>query len=209
MQFQIEGEILVCSMNMRGEWASLPENGKQYIKINVTSAQGKNSKNRLAFSPMTPIPNRYKEFWCFENYWQSLKVFEDIPFEKSNSWFKQLDEPKRRYPKSKGKRVLCAKIETGQELNYIDSRKQVYVPEYYELIKDHEMTLYYKKMLQEGHNLAFYDFDGPRTEEHGVTCLELTEDMIKDKINDPRHPFGHGYIVAATIANIMPEIYIN
>ena len=203
-----KGEILVCSMNMRGEWASLPENGKHYIKINVTSAQGKTAKNRLAFSPMTPIPNGYKGFWCFENYWQSLKVFQDIPFETSSNWFKQLSEPKRRYPKSKGKRVLCARTETGQELNYVDSRKQVYVPEYYELIKDNEITLYYKKMLQEGLNLAFYDFDGPRTEEHGVTCLELTEELLKDKINDPSHPFGHGYIVAATIANIMPEIYL-
>ena len=137
-----KGEILVCSMNMRGEWASLPENGKQYIKINVTSAQGKNSKNRLAFSPMTPIPNGYKGFWCFENYWQSLKVFEEIPFETSNNWFKQLSEPKRRYPKSKGKRVLCARTQLSQELNYIESRKQVYVPEYYQLIKDNEMTLY-------------------------------------------------------------------
>ena len=204
-----KGEILVCSMNMRGEWASLPENGKQYIKINVTSAQGKAAKNRLAFSPMTPIPNGYKGFWCFENYWQSLKVFQDIPFETSSSYFRQLSEPKRRYPKSKGKKVLYAKTETGQELDYIESRKQVYVPEYYQLIKDNEMTLYYKKMLQEGHNLAFYDFDGPRTEGHGVTCLELTEDLLKDKINDCSHPFGHGYIVAATIADIMPEKYIN
>ena len=181
----------------------------KYIKINVTSAQGKASKNRLAFSPMTPIPNGYKGFWCFENYWQSLKVFQDIPFEKSSNWFKQLSEPKRRYPKSKGKKVLCARTDTGQELNYVESRKQVYVPEYYQLIKDNEMTLYYKKMLEEGYNLAFYDFDGPRREEHGVTCLELTEDLLKDKINDPTHPFGHGYIVAATIADIMPEKYIN
>lgn len=203
-----KGELLICSMNMRGEWAALPENGKTYIKINVTSAQAKSSKNRLAFSPMTPIPNGYKGFWCFENYWQSHKVFEDTPFEKSNNWFKQLTEPKRRYPKSKGKRVLCARTETGEEFDYVASRKKVYVPEYYALIKDLELVAGYRKMLNEGHNLVIYDFDGPRTEEGRVSTAEVTEELLIDKINNTRHPFGHGYIVAATIKNISPEMYI-
>ena len=32
--------------------------------------------------------------------------------------------------------------------------------------------------------------------------------MLKQKINDPEYPFGHGYVVAATIANYKPTDYL-
>ncbi len=48
-------------------------------------------------------------------------------------------------------------------MDYITSRKKVYVPEYYELIKNKEMTLYWNKLLNECNNLVIYDFDGIRT----------------------------------------------
>jgi hypothetical protein len=195
-------------MNMRGEWAKLPDLDEPFIKINCTSAQGKQNPNRLAFSPMTPIAGGYKSFWCFENYWQSLKVFEDIPFEKSREYFRGLCEPKRRYPKSKGRRVLYAQLDNHEQIGYIESRKRVYVPEYYQLIKDNECISQYQQSLQEGCNLAIYDFDGPRTEDGGVSCALLTEDLLIEKLNNPTHPFGHGYIVAATIAGISPDCYV-
>jgi hypothetical protein len=66
------GKMYVASMNMRGRWANP-------IKINVTSSQAKTSKNRIAFSPMQEIINGYKGYYCFENYWQSGKVYENIP----------------------------------------------------------------------------------------------------------------------------------
>ena len=64
------GKVYIASMNMRGSWATCPENT---TKVNVTSAQRKNHRFRLAFSPMTPIVNKYKGYYCFENYWQSGK----------------------------------------------------------------------------------------------------------------------------------------
>ena len=57
------GKIFVASMNMRGKWAKSPE--EPHKKINVTSSQAKNFKNRLAFSPMTDIDGGYKGFYCF------------------------------------------------------------------------------------------------------------------------------------------------
>ena len=62
-------------------------------------------------------------------------------------------------------------------------------------------------MLKNGHNLIIYDFDGPRKLDGTVTCLELTKELLIEKINDTRFPFGHGYVVAATIANIKPKEY--
>ena len=204
------GKVYIASMNMRGKWADpILENS---IKINVTSAQSRVNKNRLNFSPMTEIVNGfngYKGYWNFESYWQSGKVYEDIPIEKTKKWWRELKEPKRRYPNSKGKKVLYALFDGNDEkMDYITSRKKVYVPEYYELIKNKEMTLYWKKMVKKGHNLIIYDFDGPRTINGDVICLELTKELLIEKINDTQYPFGHGYIVAGCISDISPNTYI-
>lgn len=199
-------KIYIASMNMRDKWADpLPT---EYIKINVTSAQAKNNKNRIAFSPMTHIVGGYKGYYNFEHYWQSGKIFKDIPENITKLYWKELKEPKRRYPKSKGKKVLYSKFECIKEkMDYITSRKKVYIPEYYELIKNNE-TLKYWKEKSKDNNLIIYDFDGPRDDNNNVLCLELTKELLINKINYEKHPFGHGYIVAASIMGITPNEYI-
>ena len=202
------GKIYIASMNMRGKWADpICDN---YIKINVTSAQVKKSKNRIHFSPMTEIQGGYNGYWNFESYWQSGKVFENIPIETTKKWWRELKEPKRRYPKSKGNKVLYALFDDNDEkMDYVTSRKKVYVPQYYDLIKDKDIIEEYKQILMTGKNIIIYDFDGPRHINGNVLCLELTNDLLIDKINDTRHPFGHGYIVASCINTIHPSNYIN
>jgi hypothetical protein len=204
----MSAKVYVASMNMRGKWAEpLDPNA---IKINVTSAQGKSSENRKDFSPMTPVEGGYKGYWNFESYWQSGKVFKDLDPEKTKKWWKELKEPKRRYPNSKGKKVLYATWdEGGHKFDYVDSRKAVYVPEYFELIKERRMTHHWKAQLATGQSLVIYDFDGPRSSADGSPiCREVTIDLLREKINDPSFPFGHGYIVAATIAGIEPHMYV-
>ncbi len=202
------GKIYIASMNMRGKWADpICDN---YIKINVTSAQVKKSKNRIHFSPMTEIQGGYNGYWNFESYWQSGKVFENIPIETTKKWWRELKEPKRRYPKSKGNKVLYALFDDNDEkMDYVTSRKKVYVPQYYDLIKDKDIIEEYKQILMTGKNIIIYDFDGPRDINGDVLCVELTNDLLIEKINNPRHPFGHGYIVAGCINNIHPSNYIN
>tara|TARA_B100001093_G_C26568193_1_gene901718 strand:- start:123 stop:734 length:612 start_codon:yes stop_codon:yes gene_type:complete len=203
----MKGKIFIASMNMRGKWADPII--KDSIKVNVTSAQPKSNKDRIDFSPMNEIKDGYKGYWNFESYWQSGKVYDDIPFEKTKKWWKELKEPKRRYPNSKGKKVLHAIFdENDKKMDYITSRKEVYVPEYFQLIKKKDRLKYWKNMLKNGHNLIIYDFDGPRNLDGTVTCLELTKELLIEKINDTRFPFGHGYVVAATIAKIKPKEYI-
>lgn len=200
------GKVYIASMNMRGKWADPIINN--YIKINVTSAQSKKSKNRINFSPMTEIENSYKGFWNFESYWQSGKVFENIPFETTQKWWIALKQAKRRYPKTKGKKVLYALFD-NEQMDYVTSRKKIYVPEYYDLIKNKNIINEYKKILQDGKNIIIYDFDGPRDNNNNILCLELTNELLINKINDTRHPFGHGYIVGACINNMDPSYYIN
>ena len=93
-------------------------------------------------------------------------------------------------------------------LDYITSRKLVYVPEYYKLINNNQVL---KDLKEEAKNkcLVIYDFDGPRNNDKTPTVEKLTLKLLKDKLNDPRFPFGHGYIVAGAIAGILPEEYLD
>jgi hypothetical protein len=203
----MSGKLYIASMNMRGKWAEPTIDN--YIKVNVTSAQAKKSRYRLDFSPMQEIVNGYKGYWNFESYWQSGKVYQDIPIETTKKWWKELKQAKRRYPNSKGKKVLYSIFDGNQEkMDYITSRKKVYVPEYYNLIKDRKTIIELKSKLKDGTNIIIYDFDGPRDISDQVQCIELSIDFLKEKINDNKFPFGHGYIVGATILNICPDLYI-
>lgn len=203
----MSGKVYIASMNLRGEWA--PSHAGT-IKVNVTSAQGKNNKNRLDFSPMTHIEGGYKGFWNFESFWQSGKVFDGIEEKKVKNFWKNVKQPKRRYPGSKGKNVLYARFEHKPEekMDYITSRKKVYVPLYFDLMKDKEMSLFWKKQVENGKDIVVYDFDGPRLSNGKVTLLEVTLDLLREKINDTSFPFGHGYIVAGWFKGIIPEQYI-
>ena len=201
------GKVYIASMNMRGKWAPLPEGSK---RINVTSSQSKKSKYRLEFSPMTPIEGRYKDYYCFENYWQSGKRFEGIDdIDKQLKWWKKQEKGKRRYPPGKNKKVKYA-IFPGHEnpLFYIESRKLVYVPEYYNLISHSRLLRSLKQDIKNGISYTIYDFDGPRKEDGSPTINEMSLEFIKEKINDTRYPFGHGYIIAATLMDIEIEDYI-
>ena len=203
-----KGSVFIASMNLRGERGKpLDVNS---LKLNVTSAQRTLSLDRRDFSPMTPIEGGYKGYWNYESRWQSGKIFEGIDEKMSKDWWKAQKKPKRRYPKGKGKAILCARFEGYEDkgdMDYVMARKEVYVKEYYDLIKDRERTLYWKKLLEEGENITIYDFDGPRTEDKGVTCLELNEDLLRDKINDLKFPFGHGYVVACALTGIDLSVF--
>jgi hypothetical protein len=159
---------------------------------------------------MTPIEGGYEGFWNFEAFWQSGKVFEGIPEEKVKAYWHKVKEAKRRYPGSKDKKVLYARFECApdEQMNYVTSRKKIYVPRYFELMKDREMALHWKAQVEAGKDIVIYDFDGPREEDGGVTCVEVTRELLCEKINDTQFPFGHGYIVAGWIKGITPEEYL-
>jgi hypothetical protein len=198
-----KGKVYIASMNLRGVRAV--KLNPDSLNLNVTSAQRKLSLDRRDFSPMTPIEGGYYGYWNFESRWQSGKIFEGIDEKVSKAWWKAQLVAKRRYPKGKGKRVLCARFEGYEDkgdMDYVTSRKEVYCKEYYEMIKDRERTLYWKKLLEEGEDITIYDFDGPRNEDKSVTCLELSEEMLKEKVKDLSVPFGHCYVVGMALCGM-------
>ena len=195
---------------------------EEFVSLNVTSAQAKDGKNRLAFSPMTEVPGgfnptnpngeRKDKYHCFENWWQSLKVIEGVNLEKATQKWKKFKVPHRRYPGSKDKKKLYSLL-NGRQYGYIDSRKEIYVPEYHNYIMSREISReqldYYRNQLKRGRNVVVYDFDGPRTPTGGTTCLEVSEAMLNGKINDPTFPFGHCFVVAAELVGIPLSKYVS
>ena len=75
------------------------------------------------------------------------------------------------------------------------------------MIKKEEYLIYLRTLVKLGESIVVYDFDGPRDSDNDPICLEVTREMLKQKINDPVHPFGHGYIVAGLLAGIRPKSY--
>jgi len=156
---------------------------------------------------MTPKP--YRGFGCFEHYWQAGKEFEGVDFDKSVAWWKKQTRPRRRYPNSRGKRVLHARFPDHPPLDYVASRKRVYVPEYHAMMTATESFAVFRQLVRtEGPPLVISDFDGPRTPDGSPVCLEATQALLREKINDVAFPFGHGYVVAAAVQGIEPEAYV-
>ena len=136
-----------------------------------------------------------------------------------------------RYPNGKfgAKDCVCAFAETspilpddspsvvlsklGPPLNYIESRKQIYLKEYIRLVrkepKYHELLARFKA----GENLLIVDVDGPHQESlnyyketYGAQddfienhTMLATEKHLNIMLNDPKHPFGHGYCLALAL----------
>lgn len=140
-----------------------------------------------------------------------------------------IDKPIR-YPNSKqgAKECTCAFAELqpilptdtfqqvidklGSPLNYINSRKQIYVKEYIRLLRAHPK---YQELLQllRTTNLLIVEVDtchqeslGYYKEKYNVSddfiqdhTMKATKDNLSIMLNDDRHPFGHGYCMAIAL----------
>ncbi len=89
----------------------------------------------------------------------------------------------------------------GESLDYIVARKRVYVPIYSNLIQENAAFKAIKALVDKGENVLIMDLDGPPLEICPIG-MEATLDNFKRMINDPRYVFGHGYVVAALLAEI-------
>lgn len=103
--------------------------------------------------------------------------------------------------------------ETNPKLDYIESRKKIYVPIYMNaVIKEPKFSELYNR-LRNGENLLIIEVDGPHQEslnyykeKYGVSddfiqndSVEAIEGNLGILLNDPKHPFGHGYSLAWTL----------
>jgi len=204
--------------------------------INATSGS-MNKINRLlakSFSPMYLGPVVEKDIFgidgligkCFENYWQYSKLFKEIGhIDKdgviTDEWYKFREygynkEKGDRHPKgtksnevkyvSNGKNyykyyTAISSCYMGHILDYIPSRKLIYAPIYARLVVQTPAFIELKKQVDDGLKVQILYFDVlPGSN-------KITLEFLKERINDPSVPFGHGNILAGLLAGINPEEY--
>ena len=101
----------------------------------------------------------------------------------------------------------------SEPLDYIASIKRIYVPIYCQLAKITNSYHTLKQRLEAGENLLIIEVDGPHQESlgyyqqtYGVSedfityhTMLVTVENIQIMLNDPKHPFGHGYCLAIAL----------
>lgn len=130
-----------------------------------------------------------------ENAWQFSKVYynhvnsNEDPTEDYFKWAKRGwdDTYAHRYPMGKGSIPLYSYWD-GKKLDYIQARKEIYIPVYAEAVKKSHAFSILQKMTFEPVDLYLWDFDG-----YNHKALNLTYDEV---INDPKRKMGHGFVLA-------------
>lgn len=104
----------------------------------------------------------------------------------------------------------------NEKMDYIETRMQIYVPLYCELVKKQDKFYELKNRLDNGENLLIIEVDGPHQEslinyqeKYGVydnfienDTILGTEENLHIMMIDPKHPFGHGYCLAVALLNL-------
>lgn len=101
-------------------------------------------------------------------------------------------------------------LQQQPHLTYIEARKAIYLKYYVELVKQVPEFKELLKMVRSGKNILIIEVDGPHQEslpyyieKYGVESdfiengtMLATEANLNIMLNDPKHPFGHGYCLA-------------
>lgn len=101
----------------------------------------------------------------------------------------------------------------NQRLDYIQARKQVYLPLYISLAKQTDSFSELKNRLAAGENLLIIEPDGPHQESNSYyskmygtpqnliqnDSIPATHANLSMMLEDPKHPFGHGYCLAIAL----------
>ncbi len=107
-------------------------------------------------------------------------------------------------------------IDEKNHLDYIASRKAIYVPLYIKLVIQQPKFNKLKELLRRGINLLIIEVDGPHQEDldyyqktYGVNDDFITHDsmIVNEKniqimLNDKKRPFGHGYCLAMALLDM-------
>jgi hypothetical protein len=86
-------------------------------------------------------------------------------------------------------------------LGYIASRKRAYVPTYAKLLPQIPAFQALVKMLEAGENIMILDLDGPPLDAY-PKGMEVSLENIRKMLNAEQNIFGHGYVIAALLANL-------
>ena len=125
-----------------------------------------------------------------------------------------------RYPVGYGNMHKCLFAikddDPDSRLDYIEARKQIYIPTYIELVKKEPKFMELKNKLDSGENLLIIEVDGPHQESLGYYqekynveenfiengTMLATDENLMIMMADEKHPFGHGYCLAMALLGL-------
>ncbi|MGA2160194.1 MAG: hypothetical protein ABSG90_13395 [Dehalococcoidia bacterium] len=130
----------------------------------------------------------------FENLWQFSKVYaihlgkDGLP---TPEWFRWRDkgfaDPRpHRYPMGKGA-IPAYSFWNGEELTYIDARKQIYIPEYKKNVIRTDAFKKLQKLYKSGRDIVLLDYDAYDYKAMGKT--------LKNVVHDPTRKMGHAFVL--------------
>jgi hypothetical protein len=197
-----QGQILENIWQFSKIYAKVPKSVQKYSRWNSTVIWDHPAETH--FIPNSEDPEDFSKGQILDAYWV---------------WRKKGMNAKYpiRYPIGYAGRHKCLFSFVGENnlngiepLNYIEGRKRIYVPLYLSMISNQPTFLDLKARLQSGENLLIIEVDGPHQEsmeyyksKYGVaddfiesdTMLATPENLLI-MLEDPKHPFGHGYCLA-------------
>lgn len=193
--------------SLKDEEGRIMENWWQSRKVYELVIRSKQRKSRWDSTVIWEWPGERHllDGEITESYWVWRKALESNP------------EPVR-YPVGRRNMGMCkfAMDDDGKErLDYIQSRKRLYVKKYVELVKQQRQYCELLGMTRNGVKLNIVEVDGPKDcdyykEKYGVDdtfisnrTIECNKDNLRIMLNDPKHPFGHGYCLAMALMDDM------
>ena len=151
-------------------------------------------------------------------------VFDNSLTDEYFTWRNKLENNKFpvRYPATFNHRHKCIGMylegkcdpkDKSTFLDYITGRKECYIPTYCELVKKTNKFKLLQSQLHKEINLLIVEVDGPHEEsleyykkKYGVdddfivyNTMLMTKENNKIMLNDPKHPYGHGYALALAL----------
>lgn len=132
-----------------------------------------------------------------------------------------------RWPVGKANAKKCLYSIKGQDddpriiadhvaLDYITARKQIYAPLYFDLVRKERQFLELVSRYEAGERLLIVEVDGPKQQslEHYIKQYSVDSNFIENDtvlitketlnifLNDPLHPYGHGFCLADSILSV-------
>ena len=108
-----------------------------------------------------------------------------------------------RYPVGRKDRSKCLASlywngTSWEYIGYLDGRKKIYWPNYYNAVIKQPDFYKLKDMLNQGKNLLIVEVDGPKD----MKTILIDREVLKDKLYNLNDAFGHGYCLAASLLDI-------
>lgn len=168
-----------------------------YVVIDTTSSSG-TYKDLSPFMLVAPPAKRFENLWQFSKVYKQHIGIDGLPNALWFDWRQKgfQDERAHRYPAGKGA-VPEYSFWDGQKLQYIEARKQIYIPEYAKNVKLTQSYSILSRLYAEGQDIVLLDYDAYDHQSLGMTLVDV--------VNNPNRKMGHAFVLCIMLTKKLDE----